>query len=63
MLVLSRKVGEEIQIGEEIILKVVAVGRDKVKIGVEAPKHITINRQEFNKALKNKLTSPVRENS
>jgi len=63
MLILSRKVGEEIQVGEEIILKVVAIGRDKVKIGVEAPKHITINRQEIDKALKNKLTSPVRENS
>ena len=63
MLILSRKVGEEIQVGEEIILKVVAIGRDKVKIGVEAPTHITINRQEIDKALKNKLTSPVRENS
>lgn len=46
MLVLSRKVGEEIHIGNDIILTVVAIRGDKVRIGITAPKTMTIMRPE-----------------
>ncbi|WP_202079356.1 carbon storage regulator CsrA [Caldalkalibacillus salinus] len=46
MLVLSRKKGESIIIDEEIEIKVVAVEGDTIKLGVEAPKHISIHRKE-----------------
>ena len=46
MLVLSRKIGEEIIIGDTIRIKVVAVDGGKVRIGVAAPKDVIVDRQE-----------------
>lgn len=47
MLVLSRKRGQSITIGNEIVITVVRLGRGNVQIGVEAPNHVPILRQEI----------------
>lgn len=47
MLVLSRKVNETIQIGEQITIRVLEVKGDTVRIGIEAPKNIDILRGEL----------------
>jgi carbon storage regulator len=47
MLVLSRKVGEKILIGDQISVTVVRVGQGAVRIGVEAPDDLTIVREEI----------------
>lgn len=47
MLVLSRKVNEEIVIGENIRIKLVAVHGSKVRIGIEAPNNVSIRRSEI----------------
>jgi carbon storage regulator len=47
MLVLSRKPGERIRIGEEIAVTVVRIGPNTVRIGIEAPPHLNIVRQEL----------------
>jgi carbon storage regulator len=47
MLVLSRKSGESIQIGENITLKVIECRRGRVRLGIEAPKDIDISRGEL----------------
>ncbi|MDR2643826.1 MAG: carbon storage regulator [Planctomycetaceae bacterium] len=49
MLVLSRKEGERIRIGEDIFVTVVHVANDKVRIGVEAPLNTVILRDELQK--------------
>jgi len=46
MLVLTRKTGEQIVIAGNITISVVSVGPGRVKIGIEAPPHVTIDRQE-----------------
>lgn len=46
MLVLTRKQNESIQIGDEIVVTVLAVHGDQVKLGIQAPKHIDIYRKE-----------------
>jgi len=46
MLVLTRKVGEEIVIGDDIHLMVVAIKGAKVRIGISAPKGVVVDRQE-----------------
>jgi carbon storage regulator len=47
MLVLSRKRGQSITIGDQIVITVVRVGRGNVQIGIEAPGHVSILRQEI----------------
>jgi carbon storage regulator len=46
MLVLSRKCGQSITIGDDIVITVVRLGRGNVQIGIEAPGHVRILRQE-----------------
>lgn len=47
MLVLSRKLGEKICIGDNIRITVVDVERGKIRLGIEAPREIPIFRQEL----------------
>ncbi|MEW4570792.1 carbon storage regulator CsrA [Tautonia sp. JC769] len=46
MLVLSRKIGERIRIGDTVTLTVVRVHGDKVRLGIEAPDTVSIHREE-----------------
>lgn len=46
MLVLSRNVGESLIIGDDIQVAIVGIKGGYVRIGVEAPKHIEVHRQE-----------------
>ena len=47
MLVLTRKQGERIQIGDSIVIKVIKSGKNSVKIGIEAPKEVRVMRAEL----------------
>ncbi|MHC1743733.1 MAG: carbon storage regulator CsrA [Syntrophobacteraceae bacterium] len=47
MLVLTRKVGESIRIGDEIEVVVTAVDQNKVRIGVKSPRNIPVYREEL----------------
>ena len=46
MLILSRKIGEKIMIGEDISVSIIEVRGDQVRIGVDAPKTVKVFRQE-----------------
>lgn len=52
MLVLSRKLSEEIVIGDNIVFKVIEIRGDKVRIGIEAPRDTTVHRREVYDAIK-----------
>ena len=47
MLVLSRKAGERILIGDDVAITVVRIGPNSVRIGIEAPKSMNIVREEL----------------
>lgn len=46
MLVLTRQVNQSIRIGGEIIVTVLEVRGDQVRLGIQAPKDILVNREE-----------------
>ena len=46
MLVLTRKIGEKLIIGDEIVVQVLSVSGDQVKIGIQAPPTVSIHRNE-----------------
>ncbi len=47
MLVLSRKPGERIMIGDEVTVTIVRIGPNNVRIGIEAPRTMNIVREEL----------------
>ena len=47
MLVLSRKLGEKIVIGENIVITVVKIDRNQIRIGIEAPHDVPVYREEI----------------
>jgi len=47
MLVLSRKPGERIHIGDDIVVTIVRIGPNNVRVGIEAPKDLNIVREEL----------------
>lgn len=51
MLVLSRKQDEKIIIGDSITLMVVSIQGDKVRLGIEAPRQVSIHREEVYQAI------------
>lgn len=52
MLVLSRKAGESIMIGDNIVITVTRVDNHRVKLSIEAPRDTTIRRAELGPAPK-----------
>ncbi len=46
MLVLTRKLGESVTIGDEVKISVIEIKGRQVRLGIEAPRHMTIHREE-----------------
>lgn len=46
MLVLSRKINEQIQIGPDVWVTVVDIRGDKVRLGIDAPRELDVHRRE-----------------
>lgn len=61
MLILTRKVGESLQIGEDTTVTVLAVKGAQVRIGIAAPKTVSVHREEVSQRIKREreLGAPV----
>ena len=59
MLVLSRRLGEGIVIGDSIVVSVVRILGNRVQLGIEAPAHMAIRRQELSNDPVPPLAAPV----
>lgn len=47
MLILTRRIGEKVRIGDDIELVVLGVKGNQVRLGVEAPKDVSVHREEI----------------
>jgi carbon storage regulator len=47
MLVLSRKLGQRFQVGQDVRITIVKIDRNSVRIGIEAPGQVTVYREEI----------------
>ena len=47
MLILTRRVNETVMIGDEITLTVLSINNNQVRLGVNAPRHVPVHREEI----------------
>ncbi len=53
MLILTRRVGEAVTIGNEVTVTVLGIKGNQIRLGVDAPKNIAVHREEIYERIKN----------
>jgi carbon storage regulator len=61
MLILTRRVGEALKIGDEVSVTVLRVKGDQVRLGIEAPKSVTVHREELAERLEREASAAAGE--
>jgi carbon storage regulator len=47
MLILTRKIGQRLMVGDDVIIEVVDINKSEIRLGITAPEHIKILREEL----------------
>ena len=65
MLILTRRVGESIRIGDDVNVTILSVKFNQVKIGIDAPKDIAVHREEIYQRIhtENQTLNPDKDKS
>ncbi len=59
MLILTRKTGETLMVGDEITLTVLGVRGNQVRIGINAPRDVAVHREEIYEKIKQEKLEPT----
>mgnify|MGYP003955733187 FL=1 len=63
MLILTRRVGETLVIGDDVIVTVLGVRGNQVRLGVNAPKDIAVHREEIYQRIQNEKSGKISSES
>jgi carbon storage regulator len=61
MLILTRRVGETLMIGDNVSVTVLRVKGNQVRLGVNAPKDVSVHREEIFERIQNEVDEPSGE--
>lgn len=58
MLVLSRRLGETLIIGDDVKITVLGISGNQVRLGIAAPKNVSVHREEVYKRIQDEMGQP-----
>lgn len=61
MLILTRRVGETVMIGNEVTMTILGVKGNQVRVGINAPKSVAVHREEIYERIKREQATELKE--
>jgi carbon storage regulator len=61
MLILTRRLGESVMVGDDVSITILAVKGNQVRVGINAPKHLSVHREEIYRRIKDADSADIAE--